>query len=113
MLHRRWFRWAWLRVALCHWELRRRWRTGEPGCIVPVAVADRGTQVMDYVKPADVANAMVETGSRKPALPTADLLVRGILSGAILGIARTGGAPNRCGWGGRRRRRPRPNEDHR
>jgi formate/nitrite transporter FocA (FNT family) len=42
---------------------------------------------MDYVNPADVANAMVETASRKLALPTADLLVRGILSGAILGVA--------------------------
>src|SRR5262249_59342609 len=42
---------------------------------------------MDYVKPADVATAMVETGKRKLALPTADLLIRGILSGAILGVA--------------------------
>jgi len=42
---------------------------------------------MDYVKPPDVANAMVETGSRKLALSTADLLIRGILSGAILGVA--------------------------
>jgi formate transporter len=30
---------------------------------------------------------MVETGSRKLALPTADLVIRGILSGAILGVA--------------------------
>jgi len=42
---------------------------------------------MDYVKPADVAAAMVETGRRKLALPTFDLLIRGILSGAILGVA--------------------------
>jgi len=42
---------------------------------------------MDYVKPADVAKIMVETGSRKLALRPADLLVRGILSGAILGVA--------------------------
>ena len=42
---------------------------------------------MDYVKPADVAAAMVESGRRKLALPPADLLVRGILSGAILGVA--------------------------
>src|SRR5947208_7161475 len=42
---------------------------------------------MDYVKPADVAVAMVETGRRKLALPTADLLIRGMLSGAILGVA--------------------------
>jgi formate transporter len=42
---------------------------------------------MDYVKPADVARIMVETGSRKLALRPVDLLVRGILSGAILGVA--------------------------
>jgi len=42
---------------------------------------------MDYVKPTDLVNAMVETGTRKLALPVFDLLVRGILSGAILGVA--------------------------
>ena len=42
---------------------------------------------MDYVKPADVAKAMVESGSRKLALAPRDLLIRGILSGAILGVA--------------------------
>src|SRR5712671_3505779 len=42
---------------------------------------------MDYVKPVDVANSMVETGARKLALSTRDLLIRGILSGAILGVA--------------------------
>jgi formate transporter len=42
---------------------------------------------MDYVKPADVAVAMADTGRRKLALPIADLLIRGILSGAILGVA--------------------------
>jgi formate/nitrite transporter len=42
---------------------------------------------MDYVKPAEVAAAMVETGRRKLALPTTDLLIRGMLSGAILGVA--------------------------
>jgi formate transporter len=42
---------------------------------------------MDYVKPADVAKAMVETGGRKLALAPRDLLIRGILSGAILGVA--------------------------
>ena len=42
---------------------------------------------MDYVKPADVAKAMVETGSRKLALAPSDLLIRGMLSGAILGVA--------------------------
>jgi formate transporter len=42
---------------------------------------------MDYVKPADVATAMVETGRRKLALASSDLLIRGMLAGAILGVA--------------------------
>jgi len=42
---------------------------------------------MDYVKPADVAVAMLETGKRKLALAPRDLLIRSMLSGAILGIA--------------------------
>jgi len=42
---------------------------------------------VDYVKPAEVAKSMVETGGRKLALSTRDLLIRGILSGAILGVA--------------------------
>jgi formate/nitrite transporter len=42
---------------------------------------------MDYVKPADVALAMLETGRRKLALAPRDLLIRGMLSGAILGVA--------------------------
>jgi len=42
---------------------------------------------MDYLKPAEVVAAMVDAGKRKAALPAADLLVRGALSGAILGIA--------------------------
>jgi formate/nitrite transporter len=42
---------------------------------------------MDYLRPADVAKAMVETGSRKLTLSISDLLIRGMLSGAILGVA--------------------------
>ena len=42
---------------------------------------------MDYVKPADVAVAMLEAGKRKLALAPRDLLIRGMLSGAILGVA--------------------------
>jgi formate transporter len=42
---------------------------------------------VDYVKPAEVAKSMVETGGRKLALSPRDLLIRGILSGAILGVA--------------------------
>jgi formate/nitrite transporter len=42
---------------------------------------------MDYVKPADVAAAMVETGRRKLGLPPTDLLLRGALAGSILAAA--------------------------
>ena len=42
---------------------------------------------MDYVKPADVATAMLETGRRKLTLAPFDLLVRGMLAGALLGVA--------------------------
>jgi formate/nitrite transporter len=42
---------------------------------------------MDYVKPAEVAKSMVDAGRAKLALPIPSLLVRGILSGAILGVS--------------------------
>jgi formate transporter len=42
---------------------------------------------MDYVKPADVAKAMIETAQRKLALAPVDLLIRGMMSGALLGFA--------------------------
>lgn len=42
---------------------------------------------MDYVKPADVAAAMAETGRRKLELSPTDLVVRGALAGSILGAA--------------------------
>ncbi len=42
---------------------------------------------MDYLKPAEVVSALIESGTRKAALPVSDLLIRGALSGAILGIA--------------------------
>jgi formate/nitrite transporter len=42
---------------------------------------------MDYLKPSEVVAAMIEAGTRKAALSASDLLVRGALSGAILGIA--------------------------
>lgn len=43
--------------------------------------------IMDYVKPAEVVEAMVAAGDAKGSLPAKDLLIRGILSGALLGIA--------------------------
>ena len=42
---------------------------------------------MDYVKPADVASAMVNAGRMKLAVSPADLIIRGGLAGAILAAA--------------------------
>ncbi len=42
---------------------------------------------MDYIKPADVVEIMLKTGTAKARLSTRDLLIRGFLSGALLGIA--------------------------
>jgi formate transporter len=42
---------------------------------------------MDYVKPAAVAQAMFEAGKAKLAIGPRDLFIRGMLSGAILGVA--------------------------
>jgi formate transporter len=42
---------------------------------------------MDYVKPADVAAAMVNTGRSKLALSPVDLVIRGGLAGGILAAA--------------------------
>src|ERR1035441_3581223 len=42
---------------------------------------------MDYVKPVDVASAMVETGRRKLGMSPADCLIRGALAGSILAAA--------------------------
>jgi formate/nitrite transporter len=44
---------------------------------------------MDYVKPNDVVAAMIDAGVKKINLSTRDLLIRGALSGAILGTATT------------------------
>jgi formate transporter len=42
---------------------------------------------MDYLKPPEVVALMIEAGTRKGALPVFDLVIRGALSGGILGIA--------------------------
>ena len=42
---------------------------------------------MDYAKPADVIAAMVDAGEKKLALDPRDLLIRGAISGALLGAA--------------------------
>src|SRR5499433_4575551 len=46
-----------------------------------------GARDMDYVKPADVAAAMVNAGRTKLALSATDLVTRGWLAGAILAAA--------------------------
>jgi formate/nitrite transporter len=42
---------------------------------------------MDYAKPADVAQAMTDLGVTKSGLSPRDMVIRGMLSGAILGIS--------------------------
>jgi formate/nitrite transporter len=42
---------------------------------------------MDYAKPTEVAASMVASGRYKLTLEPRDLLIRGVLSGAILGVA--------------------------
>src|SRR5437764_2480933 len=42
---------------------------------------------MDYTKPADVVAAMIDAGTKKLALGPRDLMIRGALSGALLGAA--------------------------
>jgi formate/nitrite transporter len=44
---------------------------------------------MDYKKPAEVVEAMIQSGTDKIKLSNLDLLIRGILSGAILGCGTT------------------------
>ncbi len=42
---------------------------------------------MDYAKPTDVVKTMIDSASTKLALAPRDLLIRGMLSGALLGAA--------------------------
>jgi formate transporter len=42
---------------------------------------------MDYAKPADVVTSMIDASVKKLALAPRDLLIRGALSGALLGAA--------------------------
>lgn len=42
---------------------------------------------MDYVKPNEVVGAMIEAGVNKSRLRVQDMLIRGVLSGALLGFA--------------------------
>jgi len=64
---------------------------GEPSTINPLCRAIRGSWsfAMDYVKPADVVVSMIDASQKKLALPPRDLMIRGILAGALLGAATT------------------------
>ncbi len=42
---------------------------------------------MDYAKPSEVAASMIDSADNKLRLAPPDLLIRGVLSGAILGVA--------------------------
>ncbi len=42
---------------------------------------------MDYAKPADVVATMIDSARNKLALPVRDLLIRGMIAGALLGAA--------------------------
>jgi formate/nitrite transporter len=44
---------------------------------------------MDYAKPSDVIASMIDAGEKKVALSPRDLLIRGAISGALLGAATT------------------------
>jgi formate transporter len=44
---------------------------------------------MDYAKPTDVIASMIDAGQKKLALGPCDLMIRGALSGALLGAATT------------------------
>lgn len=41
---------------------------------------------MDYIKPKQVVESMIQAGSDKAKLSIKDLVIRGILSGALLGL---------------------------
>ena len=44
---------------------------------------------MSYVKPAQVVQNMIQAGADKARLPVQDLLIRGVLAGALLGFGTT------------------------
>jgi formate transporter len=52
-------------------------------------IEDAWATTMDYIKPADVVQNMVETAVTKAGLSIPDFLIRGFLSGALLGFATT------------------------
>jgi formate transporter len=60
----------------------------DPGAPSPARAPDPGTYVgtpvLDYVRPPQLVETMIETGSAKGELPAAQILLRGTLGGAFL-----------------------------
>src|ERR1700741_2840624 len=71
-------------------SLARSRATGHPFSLV-VTTPSRGSWSfeMDYTKPSDVVAAMIDASQKKLALGPRDLMIRGALSGALLGAATT------------------------
>jgi formate/nitrite transporter FocA (FNT family) len=44
---------------------------------------------LDYVSPLELTSSMLESGAKKAKLSVSDLLIRGVLAGAFLGMAAT------------------------
>lgn len=53
----------------------------------PLRPADAATPVLDYVKPAEVVRAMIDTGASKADLSIGEIFVRGMYGGALLAFA--------------------------
>ena len=62
-------------------------RSHTPFLVVATPLRGGWSFDMDYAKPADVVASMVEAGQKKLSLAPRDLLIRGALSGALLGAA--------------------------
>jgi formate/nitrite transporter len=58
-----------------------------PDVVASGLVTGKPNVIEDYVIPSDVAATMAVNGAKKAALPTSDLLIRGFMSGMILGFA--------------------------
>jgi hypothetical protein len=58
-----------------------------PSPVVATRVRGSRSFIMDYAKPAEVVAAMLDASEKKLALDPRDLLIRGALSGALLGAA--------------------------
>src|SRR4051812_40238072 len=54
-----------------------------------VPYATHSLLLMDFIKPSDVVKSMLTAGQTKASLSVRDLIIRGFLSGALLGFATT------------------------